>query len=101
MGLMMLAASPGYSIRVTASGPEAVQVIDALEQLIAPVSARKADLRAGAKKLFETCTNKDFFISHCRLGADLLVRPAIRALRRAFRRGRMHIRKTIRIGALP
>ncbi|TIX68805.1 MAG: HPr family phosphocarrier protein, partial [Mesorhizobium sp.] len=27
MGLMMLAASPGYSIRVTASGPEAEQVI--------------------------------------------------------------------------
>jgi phosphocarrier protein HPr len=35
MGLMMLAASPGYSIRVTASGPEASQVIDALEQLVA------------------------------------------------------------------
>jgi phosphocarrier protein HPr len=35
MGLMMLAASPGYSIRVTASGPEAQQVIDALEQLVA------------------------------------------------------------------
>ncbi|TIU96238.1 MAG: HPr family phosphocarrier protein [Mesorhizobium sp.] len=35
MGLMMLAASPGYSIRVTASGPEAEQVIDALEQLVA------------------------------------------------------------------
>ncbi|WP_095083198.1 HPr family phosphocarrier protein [Mesorhizobium sophorae] len=35
MGLMMLAASPGYSIRVTASGPQALQVIDALEQLVA------------------------------------------------------------------
>jgi phosphocarrier protein HPr len=35
MGLMMLAASPGYTIRVTASGPEAEQVIDALEQLVA------------------------------------------------------------------
>lgn len=35
MGLMMLAASPGYSIRVTASGPEAEQVIAALEQLVA------------------------------------------------------------------
>ncbi|UCI07964.1 HPr family phosphocarrier protein [Mesorhizobium sp. B1-1-8] len=35
MGLMMLAASPGYSIRVTASGPEAVPAMDALEQLIA------------------------------------------------------------------
>jgi phosphocarrier protein len=35
MGLMMLAASPGYSIRVTASGPEAEQVIDALEKLVA------------------------------------------------------------------
>ena len=35
MGLMMLAASPGYSIHVTASGPEAVQAMDALEQLVA------------------------------------------------------------------
>ena len=35
MGLMMLAASPGYSIRVTANGPEAREVIDALEQLVA------------------------------------------------------------------
>ncbi|MBM2710434.1 HPr family phosphocarrier protein [Mesorhizobium caraganae] len=35
MGLMMLAASPGYSIRVTASGAEAVAVMDALEQLVA------------------------------------------------------------------
>ncbi|TKB53857.1 MAG: HPr family phosphocarrier protein [Mesorhizobium sp.] len=35
MGLMMLAASPGYSIRVTATGPEAEEVVDALEQLVA------------------------------------------------------------------
>ncbi|TIX02848.1 MAG: HPr family phosphocarrier protein, partial [Mesorhizobium sp.] len=35
MGLMMLAASPGYSIRVTASGPQALQALDALEQLVA------------------------------------------------------------------
>ncbi|MER9870533.1 HPr family phosphocarrier protein [Mesorhizobium sp. M0136] len=35
MGLMMLAASPGYSIRVTATGPEAEEVIEALEQLVA------------------------------------------------------------------
>ncbi|TIT21259.1 MAG: HPr family phosphocarrier protein [Mesorhizobium sp.] len=35
MGLMMLAASPGYSIRVTATGPEAEEVINALEQLVA------------------------------------------------------------------
>ena len=35
MGLMMLAASPGYSIRVTASGPDAVPAMDALEQLVA------------------------------------------------------------------
>ena len=35
MGLMMLAASPGCCIRVTASGPEAQQVMAALEQLIA------------------------------------------------------------------
>ena len=35
MGLMMLAASPGCSIRVTASGPEAEEAIGAIEQLIA------------------------------------------------------------------
>ena len=35
MGLMMLAASPGSSIRVTARGPEAPQVMAALEDLIA------------------------------------------------------------------
>jgi phosphocarrier protein len=35
MGLMMLAASPGCNIRVTASGPQAVQAMDALEALIA------------------------------------------------------------------
>ena len=35
MGLMRLAASPGCSIRVTASGPEAEQAIAAIEQLIA------------------------------------------------------------------
>ena len=35
MGLMMLAASPGCCITVTASGPEAVEAIDALEQLVA------------------------------------------------------------------
>jgi phosphocarrier protein len=35
MGLMMLAASPGCSIRVLASGPEAAAAIDALEQLVA------------------------------------------------------------------
>ena len=35
MGLMMLAASPGYSIRVTASGAEAAAAMDALEQLVA------------------------------------------------------------------
>jgi phosphocarrier protein len=35
MGLMMLAASPGYSIRVTASGRQALEVMDALEQLVA------------------------------------------------------------------
>jgi phosphocarrier protein HPr len=34
MGLMMLAASPGYSIRVSASGNQAEQALDALEQLI-------------------------------------------------------------------
>jgi phosphocarrier protein HPr len=35
MGLMMLAASPGCSIRVTASGPEAKAAIDAIGELIA------------------------------------------------------------------
>ena len=35
MGLMMLAASPGCSIRVTASGPEAEQAMAAIEELIA------------------------------------------------------------------
>ncbi|RWA72084.1 HPr family phosphocarrier protein [Mesorhizobium sp. M1C.F.Ca.ET.193.01.1.1] len=35
MGLMMLAASPGYSIRVTAIGPQAGPAMDALEQLVA------------------------------------------------------------------
>ncbi|WEX09428.1 HPr family phosphocarrier protein [Chelativorans sp. AA-79] len=35
MGLMMLAASPGCSIRVTARGPEAAELLDALGDLIA------------------------------------------------------------------
>ena len=35
MGLMMLAASPGCSIHVTAKGPDAEQAIAAIEQLIA------------------------------------------------------------------
>jgi phosphocarrier protein len=35
MGLMMLAASPGCSIRVTASGPDAQEAIAAIEELIA------------------------------------------------------------------
>ncbi|MEP9374520.1 HPr family phosphocarrier protein [Mesorhizobium sp. KR1-2] len=35
MGLMMLAASPGCCIRVTADGPEAQEVVDALGALIA------------------------------------------------------------------
>ena len=34
MGLMMLAASPGCCIRVTADGPEAEKVMAALERLI-------------------------------------------------------------------
>ncbi|MBO3758299.1 HPr family phosphocarrier protein [Ciceribacter sp. L1K22] len=34
MGLMMLAASPGCSIRVSATGAQATEVLDALEQLI-------------------------------------------------------------------
>jgi phosphocarrier protein HPr len=35
MGLMMLAASPGCSIRVSAKGEQAVEVVAALEALIA------------------------------------------------------------------
>ncbi len=35
MGLMMLAASPGCSIRVTASGPEAAAAMAAIEELVA------------------------------------------------------------------
>ncbi|XHM76476.1 HPr family phosphocarrier protein [Mesorhizobium sp. ANAO-SY3R2] len=35
MGLMMLAASPGCTIRVTASGPEAAEAMDALSALVA------------------------------------------------------------------
>jgi phosphocarrier protein HPr len=35
MGLMMLAAGPGTSIRIEASGPEAAEVMAALEQLVA------------------------------------------------------------------
>ncbi|MDP6346105.1 MAG: HPr family phosphocarrier protein [Alphaproteobacteria bacterium] len=34
MGLMMLAASPGTEVEVTASGPEAKAAIDALGELI-------------------------------------------------------------------
>ena len=35
MGLMMLAAAPGCCITVSASGAEAEQALDALEQLVA------------------------------------------------------------------
>jgi len=35
MGLMMLAASPGSSIQVSARGPQARQVMSALEELVA------------------------------------------------------------------
>lgn len=35
MGLMMLAASTGCSIEVSASGPQAVEALDALEALVA------------------------------------------------------------------
>jgi len=35
MGLMMLAASPGCNIKVTAKGPDAAEVLDALGDLIA------------------------------------------------------------------
>lgn len=35
MGLMMLAASPGCHIRVSASGADAARVLDALQSLIA------------------------------------------------------------------
>lgn len=35
MGLMMLAASPGCCIRVSASGRQAREVLDAIEELVA------------------------------------------------------------------
>ena len=35
MGLMMLAASPGCTVNVVASGPQATEALDALEALIA------------------------------------------------------------------
>jgi phosphocarrier protein len=35
MGLMMLAATPGSSIQVTAAGPEAIAALDALGALVA------------------------------------------------------------------
>jgi phosphocarrier protein len=35
MGLMMLAAAPGTTIRLVASGPEARAALDALEELLA------------------------------------------------------------------
>ena len=35
MGLMMLAASPGCSISVTARGPQAAALMEALEELVA------------------------------------------------------------------
>ncbi|MFN7102304.1 MAG: HPr family phosphocarrier protein [Pseudorhizobium sp.] len=35
MGLMMLAASPGCSVEVSATGLQAAEALDALEQLIA------------------------------------------------------------------
>jgi phosphocarrier protein len=35
MGLMMLAASPGCSIRILASGPQAAEALAALEELVA------------------------------------------------------------------
>jgi phosphocarrier protein len=35
MGLMMLAATPGSSIQITAAGPQAVAALDALGALIA------------------------------------------------------------------
>jgi phosphocarrier protein len=34
MGLMMLAASPGSSVLVSASGNQAAQALDALDELI-------------------------------------------------------------------
>ena len=35
MGLMMLAASPGTSIRLSATGPEAIDALNALARLVA------------------------------------------------------------------
>jgi phosphocarrier protein len=35
MGLMMLAASPGCRIRISATGPQAADALEALEELVA------------------------------------------------------------------
>ncbi|KZD12299.1 HPr family phosphocarrier protein [Oceanibaculum pacificum] len=35
MGLMMLAAAPGSTIDVTATGPQAAEAVDAIDQLVA------------------------------------------------------------------
>ena len=35
MGLMMLAASPGCRIRISATGPQADEALHALEELVA------------------------------------------------------------------
>ena len=35
MGLMMLAASPGCHIRISATGPQATEAVKALEELVA------------------------------------------------------------------
>ena len=62
MGLMMLAASPGCRIRVTAEGAEAEEAMAALEALIGSRFGEEATPR-------HTCTHKHFFMSYCR--ADL------------------------------
>ena len=43
MGLMMLAAAPGTSITVEATGKQAAEVVEALAALIARASARAID----------------------------------------------------------
>ncbi len=43
MGLMMLAASPGCTIEVSASGPQAEAAIEALADLVGNASAKRCD----------------------------------------------------------
>ena len=68
MGLMMLAASPGCSIRVYRQrARRPAQVMDAAGALIASRFGEEG-VGPATPCIAATCTNKDFFISHCRRG---------------------------------